>query len=77
MTSKTETPKVRGSEPYTSVYLDEKSRTKLDSLAKRSGQSRSQVMRGLIQGADGDQHQRLSKIAAELIDLIGARTGSP
>lgn len=63
LTSKLEHP--------TSLLLDEDTRTKLDEMATSSGQSRSQIMRGLIQGADGELNRRLAAIAGELNDLLG------
>ena len=58
---------------YTSVYLDSDSRGKLDDLSTNTGQSRSQVIRSLIQGADGERDKRLAEIAAEMADLLVVR----
>jgi predicted transcriptional regulator len=62
----------RSPERYTSVYLDADSRSKLDHLAADTGQSRSHVIRGLIQGADGYLIERLGKIVEDLRKLIGS-----
>lgn len=56
----------------TSLYLDPETKEKLDSLAARSGESKSQVMRGLIRGADSERHQRLAELLSELNALMGA-----
>jgi hypothetical protein len=64
--------KKRDTQAYTSIYLDLDSRKKLASLATASGQSKSQVVRGLIQAADGKQHARLAKIVSELSSLVGS-----
>lgn len=56
----------------TTVYLDPGSRQRLEELAAASGQSKSQVVRGLIQAANGEQHRRLAEIAAELKELVGS-----
>jgi len=61
------------SSSYTSVYLDSDSRGKLADLSTNTGQSRSQVIRGLIQGADGTRDKRLAEIVAEMADLLVVR----
>lgn len=72
MAAKKVTPTKRNPDAVTSVYLDVDSKKKLADLSLASGQSKSQVIRGLIQSADGLQHKRLSEIANELMDLVGS-----
>jgi hypothetical protein len=66
-------PNPKRNESYTSIYLDLESREKLADLSVASGQSKSQVVRGLIQAANRDHHQRLGEIASELMELVGSR----
>jgi predicted DNA-binding protein len=56
----------------TSIYLDNETREKLRALSETSGESRSQVMRGLIRGADEESHRRIAEILTELNELMGA-----
>lgn len=58
---------------YTSIYLDDESRNKIDAIAEETGQSRSQVMRSLIQGTDGTRDIRAAELVAELADLFVLR----
>ena len=57
----------------TSIYLDDDSRQKLDVMSENTGQSRSQIMRSLIQGSDEEREKRLLEIIAELADMFVVR----
>lgn len=58
---------------YTSVYLDAESRDMLSALAESTGQSRSQVIRNLIKGADGSRDVVLAGLVGEMADLLHVR----
>lgn len=60
-----------GKSQPTSLYLDDETKVKLEKLSAASGESMSQIMRGLIRGADGSKQKRLAKVVAELNDLVG------
>ena len=66
----------RGDRNVTTVYLDSDSRQKLNELAEESGQSKSQVIRVLIQSADGKRYERIAKIVDELQREMGTVLGS-
>jgi len=57
----------------TSIYLNGEQREILDALAASTGRSRSQVIRELIQSADGSTLTRVSELVGELADLLELR----
>lgn len=63
--------KTRNTENFTSFYLDPESRARLDEMAAEVGESRSYVVRSLIQGADSKRNASLTRIANELMRLAG------
>lgn len=65
--------KEKGTSSYTSVYLDEESREKLRDLATQTGKSRSQVIRSLINGADGERERRLVDLVSEMKKVLSSK----
>ena len=59
-----------GKSPYTSFYLHDDTREKLDRLVEASGKSRSQVVSGLIHAAGAEKNLRIIEITRELNELV-------
>jgi hypothetical protein len=60
-------------ENYVTFYLDTAARTKLEAMAKSSGLNRSQLIRNLIEGADGKREAKLAKLVGQMADLLSVR----
>lgn len=55
---------------YTSLYLDRESSEKLVQLVEETGLSRSQIIRTLINGADGERDTRMTQLVTEMAELL-------
>lgn len=58
---------------YTSVYLDDESRGRLNELSSEMGLSRSEVIRTLINGSESSRDARLAGLVREMTDVLGIK----